>query len=376
MIIRNLLFFLFSLQLLLSGTNGYSQDTPTIHLNLQNVIDIAKDSSLNAFIEKNRYLADYWDYRTYKAEFLPTLNLSAQPFDYTRAVEQEFNWEDSSYQYIEQQNLDSYFDLSLNQNIPFTGGEVYIDSDFGRLQNLKSGRTQFSATAVRIGIEQGLFDFNSLKWEKKTEPLEFEQAKKDYIQEREEIAEDAVGAFFDLLLAQMSLDIEKTKYANADTLYQNGLKRYKKDSISQEDLYSLRLSKINAENSLKQTRNWVKRAENDLISFLRLEEDVSIELTAPDELPQLDIDPSLALQKVHKNNPQIIEHELDRIDAERDVVRAKKSRYEAELDLSFGLNQSDEKLSRTYQDLMDQERVRISLDIPILDWVHSQFLPD
>jgi outer membrane protein TolC len=373
MISRIVIIFILSFQFLQISTPGHTQGKNKINLTLQNVIDIAKDSSLNAFIEKNRYLADYWDYRSYKAEFLPTLNLWSAPFTFTRAVEQEFNWQDSSYQYIEQQNLDSYFNLSLNQNIPFTGGEVYIDTDFGRLQNFNNGgKTQFSATPVRIGIEQGLFDFNRLKWEKKTEPLEFQQAKKDYIQEREEIAERAVHAFFDLLLAQISLDIEKTKFANADTLYKDGLQRYRKDSISQEDLYSLRLSKVNAENSLKKTKNRVERAENDLISFLRLEENVSIELTPPVDIPILSISSSKALQEAHKNNPEIIEHKLDRIDAERDVVEAKKSRYHAELDISFGLNQTSKQISQTYQDLLDQEKVRISLNIPIVDWGLTQ----
>jgi len=370
--LRTLLIFIFSFQLLHVATNGYSQKTREINLNLKNVIDIAKDSSLNAFIEKNRYLADYWDYRSYKAEFLPKLNLSARPFSYTRAVREEFNWQDSSYQYIEQQDVNSYLNLSLNQNIPFTGGTVYIDSDVGRLQNFNNGGVQYSSTPIRIGIEQGLFDYNHLKWEKKLEPLEFERAKKDYIQEREEIAEDAVDAYFDLLIAQISLDIEKTKYANADTLYKDGQERYKKDSISQEDLYSLRLRKLNAENSLRQTRNRVKRAENDLITFLRLEEDLSIELTVPEDIPELNIDPSKALTKARKNNPRRIWHEERRIRAERDVIRAKKSRYHANLDVSFGLNQTNDNLEQAYQDLLDQQKVRVSLNIPIVDWGLTQ----
>ncbi|MBS3772456.1 MAG: TolC family protein [Bacteroidales bacterium] len=372
MTLKKLLIVIFSFQLLQIATDGYSQETRKINLNLQNVIDIAKDSSLKAFIEKNRYLADYWNYRSYKAEFLPKLNLSARPFSYTRAVREEFNWQDSSYQYIEQQNVNSYFNLSLNQNIPFTGGKVYIDSDIGRLQNFNNGGVQYSSTPIRIGIEQGLFDYNHLRWQKKLEPLEFKRAQRDYIQEREEISEDAVDAFFDLLLAQISLGIEETKYANADTLYKDGQERYKKDSISQEDLYSLRLRKLNAENSLKQTSNRAKRAENDLITFLRLKEDVSIELTVPEEIPQLNIDPSIALEKAQKNNPRTIWHEERRIRAERNVVRAKKSRYHANLDVSFGLNQTNENIEQTYQDLLDQQRVRVSLYIPIVDWGLTQ----
>jgi len=372
MVLRYLLIFIISLQFLFIAEHGNSQEKPKIQLTLQNVIDIAKDSSLNAFIEKNRYLADYWDYRSYKAEFLPKLNLSATPFTFTRAVTEEYNWQDSSYQYIKRQDLNSYFNLSLNQNIPFTGGRIYIDSDIGRLQNFNNGGIQYSATPIRIGLSQGLFDYNHLKWQKKLEPLQFKRAKQDYIQEREEIAERSVRYFFNLLLAQISMDIEKTKYANADTLYKDGLERYKKDSISQEDLYSLRLNKLNAENSLKQTENWLKRSENNLISFLRLDKDTSIELISPDKIPPLSIEAKEALEQAHKNNPLMIWHTQRRIQAERGVVHAKKSRYHAHLNVSFGLNQNNGDIAHTYQNLLDQERVRISLNIPIIDWGLTQ----
>jgi outer membrane protein TolC len=168
------------------------------------------------------------------------------------------------------------------------------------------------------------------------------------------------------------MDIEKTKYANADTLYKDGLERYKKDSISQEDLYSLRLNKLNAENSLKQTENWLKRSENNLISFLRLDKDTSIELISPDKIPPLSIEAKEALEQAHKNNPLMIWHTQRRIQAERGVVHAKKSRYHAHLNLSFGLNQNNGDIAQTYQNLLDQERVRISLNIPIIDWGLTQ----
>jgi outer membrane protein TolC len=370
--LKKFVLLLFCFHLAQTLTYGDVQKTQKIRLNLQKVIDIAQDSSLHAFIDKNRYLADYWDYRTYKARFLPTLNLHTRPFNFTRAVTEEYNWEDSSYQYIEQQDLNSYFNLSVNQNIALTGGRLYLDSDFGRIQNFYNDDIQYSATPIRIGYRQGLFDFNWLKWQKKIAPLKFQRAKRNFIQQREEIAERSVRYFFNLLLAQISLEIEKTKYANADTLYKDGKRRFKKDSVSQEDLYSLELSKIKALNSLQQTENWVKRAENRLIAFLRLKEKVSIELISPDDIPQLSIEAAQALAKAHKNNPNMLWHKQRRIQAEQNVVRAKKRRYNADLSVSFGLNQSNGSIKNAYDNLLDQEKIRINVNIPIVDWGLTQ----
>ena len=44
-----------------------------ITLDLQQTIALANDSSLEAFRTKNMYLAGYWEYRTYKANRLPSL---------------------------------------------------------------------------------------------------------------------------------------------------------------------------------------------------------------------------------------------------------------------------------------------------------------
>lgn len=46
-----------------------------VKLDLQRTIEIANDSSLSAFRYQNLYLSGYWEYRTYKANRLPSLTL-------------------------------------------------------------------------------------------------------------------------------------------------------------------------------------------------------------------------------------------------------------------------------------------------------------
>ena len=52
-----------------------------VKLNLKRTIELANDSSLSAFRYQNMYLSGYWEYRTYKANRLPslTLNLFVRP---------------------------------------------------------------------------------------------------------------------------------------------------------------------------------------------------------------------------------------------------------------------------------------------------------
>ncbi|MBN2648491.1 MAG: TolC family protein [Prolixibacteraceae bacterium] len=336
---------------------------------MEEAITIAQDSSLRAFIEKNEYLSDYWDFRTYQAEFLPKLELRATPFNYERAVREEYNSQNEEYQYIQSERLKSFANLSVTQNIPFTGGRIYIDSDLGRIQNI-GGKIEYSSTPIRIGIRQDLFDFNSFKWKKKTEPVEFERSKKNFFQSSQEIANTTIYYFFNLLFAQIELKIAQNDFAIADTLYQDGLKRHEKDAISLEDLYSLELSLMDASSDLERLEKNIRRSQTRLLSFLRMDKSLDVELIPPDNIHSINIEEQLAIEMARKNNPDILNIKLDKLYAEQNVERAKKSRYSADLSISMGLNQTtdDNIIRNVYTDLENQQRVEVSMNIPIVDW--------
>ena len=57
-----------------------------ITLDLQQTIRMANDSSLEAFRTKNMYLSGYWEYRTFKANRLPSLTLNMTPAQYNRDI--------------------------------------------------------------------------------------------------------------------------------------------------------------------------------------------------------------------------------------------------------------------------------------------------
>lgn len=339
-------------------------------MTLENVITLAMDSSLNTFIAENMFLADYWAYRNYKANKLPSLDMSITPGDFNRSVSEQYNFQDSSYQYIDVQNLNSKASISLNQNITATGGSIYLDSDLGRLEKLNNENSeQFSATWFRIGFRQQLFGFNTYKWQSKIEPLKFEKAKKDFVSEMENVALEAVSSFFDLAKAQINLEIAGNRRANADTLYNIGKKRIDLGSISLEDLYTLKLELINATNNYKQAQTNLNRAGMELNSLLRLDGDVDIELILPYDVPELEIHPMEALEQARKNNPELLDYKAQILESQRDVERAKKeSKLNANLNASIGVNQSGSELSEAYTDPLDQQIVGLTLSIPIMDW--------
>lgn len=339
-------------------------------LSLQDVIKMATDSSLNAFVAQNTYYAGYWTYHNYRVQKLPFLNFSTNPLNYSRQVNQQYSFLDSSYHYVDEQTLSSMANLSLNQIITKTGGKLYIDSDLGYLNNLnRSAGEQFSATPIRIGYNQQLFGFNPYKWKDQIEPLKFEKAKKQLIESMERISLTAINYFFDLARARVNLEIAVNNLANADTLYSIGLKRLQIASITQEDLFTLKLDLINSKNNFESARTNVKRAGMNLYSLLRLDNTIDIELILPEKLPDIRIEPMHCLELARENNPDILEFLQQSLEGERNLEQARKnSRFTANVNASFGLNQQGGELSKAYYKPLDQEIIRLGLSIPLIDW--------
>lgn len=360
--------YLLTLLFCSSAISVFSQDT--LRLTLVESVKMARRGSYDALIAENEYMASYWTFQNYKSSFLPTIDLYAKPATFNRAISKQFNPIDTSYNYFEERNLNSYLSMSMNQSLPFSGGQLYIDSDLGRLTNIGDRDSeQFSATAFRIGLQQPIFGFNQFKWNKKLQPVIYEIERKGFTQSQEEISLKAVDYFFGCAKTHQGYKIAMNNYANADNLYNLGIKRFQLTSITKSDLLSLKLEAVNARNRLKQAGNLYERASKRLLSFLGLDETTRLATIVPEELPELEVEALELLEKARKYNPEYLSFEYQQMEAEKLVEQAKiDSRFSATLSASYGLNQRGDTFYEVYNEMLDQERFDLTLNIPIVDW--------
>lgn len=352
---------------LLFSFSGFSQ---SIQLNLNRSIEIASDSSLQAFRAKNLYMANYWEYRSFKAGRLPSLSLRTIPIQYRRDFTQRYDSENNIDVYRQQQSLYTYGNLSISQNFDLTGGTFFIDSELGYMRNFGDNTySQFSSVPVRIGYSQALFGFNSFKWEKKIEPLKYEKAKKQFLYSMQEISENVISYFFALAMAQIEYDMAKGNVSSSDTLYRIGEERHKIASISQSDLLTLKLDVVNAQNSLKNAEMDLKRSMFSFVSFLNMDKETEVTLELPERPREINISPNIALQYARENNPDFMGYRQEMLEAEREVDRTKKSsNFEASFSASVGFNQVADNFAGAYKKPLQQDIVSFGLTIPLVDW--------
>lgn len=349
---------------------GTLQAQKHLKLDLMRTIEMANDSSLAAFRAQNMYLSGYWEYRTYKANRLPSLTLNATPAQYYRDITRRYDSQQDLDIYRTQQSFYATGGLSVRQNFDLTGGTFYLQSDLGYMRNFgDNATTQFTSIPIRLGYSQSLIGYNAFKWERRIEPLKYERVKKEFIYNVEQMSEQATSFFFNLAMAQAEYDLAKENVTTSDTLYHIGEQKYKIAAISQADLLTLKLDLVNARNTLKNKESELKRAMFSLASFLNIDKNTVIELELPARPRELFIPIEKALECSRNNNPQLLELKQNILEAQREVDRTKKeSRFNASLDVSVGFNQVADRLKDVYKNPLQQDLVSISVSVPLVDW--------
>jgi outer membrane protein TolC len=352
-------------------SSAKAQTTDAIELSLNRTIEIATDSSLQAFSAKNLYQASYWAFHSYKAARLPSLSLKMTPLEYYRNITRRYDSDKDLDIYREQQSVYSSGNLSIRQNFDLTGGTFFVDSELGYIRNLKNSvdPQQFTTIPIRIGYYQDLFGFNGFKWEKQIEPLKYNKARQKYLSDREQISETSTKYFFELAMAQTEYDMARDNVASSDTLYRIGEERHKIAAISQADLLTLRLDAVNAKNSLKNAEIGLKRAMFSFVSFLNMDKETKVRLILPERLKDMQISVDEALTHARENNPDFIGNKQEVLEAEREVERTKKSSvFDATFSASVGFNSVANILGDAYRNPSQQDVISIGLSIPLVDW--------
>lgn len=117
----NLKLIFISLGLLL--TELLTAQDQTTELSLKQVIEIARMESPDAQTARHSFRSAYWNYKYYRANYLPSLSLTSDP-NLNRAIN-KITMGDGSVKFVEQNLLNTDLTLNLSQNLSWTGGSFF-----------------------------------------------------------------------------------------------------------------------------------------------------------------------------------------------------------------------------------------------------------
>lgn len=338
-----------------------------LQFSLADIIERARNNSPAAKQADTRRENRYWQYRYYRTTLNPQLGVQGSLPDYSQdylAVRQP----DGSLLYQPRTQTNSSVSFGLQQPLSVTGGTIYVLSDIYQFRNMADNTTLWSSNIFRIFLNQPLFAFVPLKWNKLTEPLRYEESKKAYVEEMEAVSREAVDRFFAVLGAQINLQIARFNLANNDTIYQIEQGRYNIGTTSEDKLLQVELQLLRSRQGVAQASLDFEQAMLELKTFAGLNENQEIQLRMPEDIPQFEIDPDEALKYARQNRADYIAFERRRIENERDVAEAKRQRFQVDVNASYGLNNRGNFIDEVYVNPQFMQRVNVTFDIPILDW--------
>ncbi|MDR2056735.1 MAG: TolC family protein [Dysgonamonadaceae bacterium] len=334
---------------------------------LPQAVELARRQSPDVLYARHSFRSSYWNYCYYKANYLPSLNFSSTP-NFNHIIN-TITLPDGTSEYIQQNQLTTDASLSITQNVSLTGGTFSVQTSLQRLDQLDNNSHSYKSTPVTVAYSQSLFGYNQLKWDKKIEPLRFEEAKRNYVEALELVAAKATAKFFNLAKAQTNLEIARTNYANADTLYSFAQGRYNIGTITENEMLQLEINKLTEEINRLNAQLEVDDCTEELRSFLGIRESHPIAVTIDEKISLRFVDVNKALQYTVENSTEVVYMQRLKLESESRIAGARaNAALQADLYLQFGLAQTGREIEAVYRKPDNQQYVEVGFRLPVLDW--------
>jgi len=346
------------------------QAQEVIVADINDIISSAQTDSPNSLLAKTRENNAYWIYVAAKSVFKPQLGFSATLPSINRSI-QAITLPGGAQTFVTSSFMSNSVGLSLNQIVSATGGSVFVGTDLQRLDDFGSSSqaSSYLSSPISIGFDQPLFRLNPYKWDKKEAEINYTASKKRYVEDRERIAFESVNNFFDLYISKINLEESIRNSAYLDSLALNASGRFSVGRISETELLQIQLSAKNAKGTVARNRLNVQNKIETLRDYLGIQKQVDFDLKTPLPITVFEIDKDKALEYALKNRSVTEDFRLRLLNAERQMETAQKNNGpNLRINGSVGFTQTSETLGGAYQQLLDQEQLSISLDIPIADF--------
>jgi len=344
----------------------------TIRLTLQQVVEMAKNKSIASKQASTVKETKYWEWRTYTSNYKPQLSLSGTLPGYSKTFNQVVQPNGTiQFQPIHYDN--SSLNLSFSQTIEQTGGTVYGTTQLQRFTDFDRNNVLYNGVPFGIGLSQPLFQYNSLKWDRKIEPLKYNESKQAYTENMENIAITANGYFFDLLLAQVNLQIAETNLDNTKKIMLIADEKLELGKISKNEILQLQLEQLTSQKSVGIAKRDMEIAMLNLRAYTGLGDADKIALLLPGETINMQVSSEQVLKEAYANRSDAIAFVRRIAEAKRDVAQARStSRLNATLTAQLGYSNSAPTVPKVYQSLQNQQLLQVGFAIPVLDWGRSK----
>lgn len=344
----------------------------TVRLSLQQVVEMAKQNSIAAKQAVTVRETKYWQWRTFRSNYQPQLSLSGILPGYSKTTQQVLQ-PDGTIIFQPVHNDNSSLQLDFSQTITATGGTVYGTTSMQRFYDFDRRNELYNGVPYALGYSQPLFQFNQLRWDKKIEPLKFNESKQVFIESQEQISITVTGYFFDLLLAQVNLQIAEANFTNTQKILAIANVKFDLGKVSKNEILQLQLERLNAQKAVGTAKRDMEIATLNLRTYTGTEGQDKIALALPSATIEMSVSADKVLAEAFENRSDAIAFMRRIAESKRDVAKAKgQSGLIATLTANIGFSNTARNIPDVYRSPQNQQLLQLQFAIPVLDWGRSK----
>lgn len=339
-----------------------------VTLTLDDAIARARVRSVDAAVALDELRTAYWEWRTFRADQLPELSFNATAPSYAKQYSSYMD-ENGNYSFVRTNTLQASGELSVSQNVALTGGKVSLSSSLDFLRQLDGTKyNRFMSIPVALTIEQPLFSVNTMKWDRRIEPVRYSEAKAAFLSATEDVARLTVDYYFTLLMSRENVEIARQNLDNATQLLAVAREKREMGKISQNDLLQMELNELDARAALTEYQSQLQADMFTLRAFLDYGEDIELVPVVPSEVPKAEIVYGDALERATANNKFVKSMLRQQLEADYEVARAKGDMREIKLFARLGYSGTDSEIGNSYSNLRSNQIASVGFSIPLVDW--------
>lgn len=308
------------------------------------------------------------EYDNFKKSLLPSVSLSLTPVSFNRSMRLLQNYNNGEYSNVEEYSNTSSGNVSISQKIAVTGGMLSIGSSLSYLSEFTSDNNSFSTSPMYLSYSQSLFGGRrNYLFERSISSLKHDMALKNYCASVSTEQQKILTLYLDAYSCKVDIDFYTQAVDIGDSLLMHAKIRKESGKITEYEYNQVELQQLNNQMELEKSRYAYESAIRQLGNELFIQ-NIELESLSAANFP-IRIEEANALELISKNNPTYLNQELSRLNAEYTLYQKKlNNSFNANISLSYGLNQYAKTLREAYSHPDQRQSVSITLSIPMFQW--------
>ncbi|MDD2304331.1 MAG: TolC family protein [Prolixibacteraceae bacterium] len=296
-----------------------------------------------------------------------SLNVTPLSYDKTRSFDTfQSVWNTS-------ETTQSFGTFTISQPFLPTDGTISLNNRFGWQNSYsENGRNLAPKTFsnnLYLSIAQPLFTYNRTKLSLKTLELNLENAQLNYSMQKLNLEMQVTQLFYNVYLAQMSLNIAQDEFTNTQKSYEITQNKVTAGISAKEELYQAELNFATAKSTLENAQVTLDNNKDQFKQYIGM--DIMEEMTVMTDVAfnPVNVDVKKAIEYGLNSRMELRQREIDVTNAQFQLIRTNSlNEFRGDLNLSIGIIGVNETLPDIYKNPTNNPRVSVSFNVPLWDW--------